>query len=211
MESLGGLVASAPDVTRLMMELSLSTKRRRRVLFPDREAERARLTSGGWTGDLAPGSGDGVWALGSDSHINSLFLHIDRRAPLAVGRSSLHARWHGGLWDGTRGATYVFPSTAPELERVDHPPGLQASRDPTPFGATFTELRNLNPSQQSDHLYPWIRELLAPPATLSDLTTGAGDLFRLIRLMLGSSFGAADSGATIGVLDWGASFEEVDP
>jgi hypothetical protein len=104
----------------------------------------------------------------------------------------------------------VFPSTRPErVVEPTEPPGplpWTVSRDPAPFGATFTELRNLNPPTSSD-LYSWIRDLLTP-----GLSTTAFSSARPAWLAL---FTAAGGGSTdadgLGVSDWGLPFEEIDP
>jgi CubicO group peptidase (beta-lactamase class C family) len=224
MESLGGLVGSAPDVTRLMMELSLSTAGSRRVLFPDRRA--AFDDSGAdlgpvWHGDLVPASRDGLWDLGNTGHRDSLFLDIDTMGlPLPVGRShELLPRWHGGLWDGTRAATYVFPSTRPErVVEPTEPPGplpWTVSRDPAPFGATFTELRNVNPPVASDHLFPWIRHLLTaealPPGRAEDRLFARNDIALWLSAFVPSPDAFSHGDRRFGVTDWGGRFDEVDP
>jgi hypothetical protein len=61
----------------------------------------------------------------------------------------------------------------------------------------------------SDHLYPWIRELLSPGASVGALDRGASDVFRVLRLFLGTSVGSSGSEVDLGVRDWGHPFEEV--
>jgi CubicO group peptidase (beta-lactamase class C family) len=208
MESLGGLVGSAADITRLAMEISLGTRVRRRVLLPDRgERSPDRWL---WQPDLVPGSQDGTWSAGRSDFLDALFLKIDRNGPgRPVGNEEVLPRWHDGLWNGTRGCMYVFPAAPPRVG-----PGGDTAYgttptivyDPAPFGATFAELRNLNPPTSSD-LYSWIRDLLTP-----GLSTTAFATARPAWLAL---FTAAGGGSTdadgLGVSDWGLPFEEIDP
>jgi hypothetical protein len=208
MESLGGLVGSAPDVTLLAMEISLGTRVRRKVLFPARgELSTDRWL---WQPDLVPGAQDGTWSAGTRGYIDALFLNIDSfGAARAIGNISVRPRWHGGLWSGTRGGMYVFPAKPPRVR----PGGTTAygsaptmEYDPPPFGATFAELRNLNPPTSSD-LYPWIRDLLTPGLSATAFATA--------RPAWLAPFTAAGGGSTdadgLGVADWGAPFEEIDP
>jgi hypothetical protein len=135
---------------------------------------------------------------------------------LPVGRRhELLPRWHGGLWDGTRAATYVFPSTRPaRVVEPTEPPGpipWTASRDPAPFGATFTELRNVNPPVHADHLFPWIRGLLTLGAPGGRSPSGT-DIASWMSAFVPT---AEDFGhprdRRIAVSDWGGRFDEVDP
>jgi hypothetical protein len=117
-----------------------------------------------------------------------------------------------GLWDGTRAATYVFPSTRPErVVEPTEPPGplpWTVSRDPAPFGATFTELRNLNPPADA-HLYPWIRDLLTPGISTTRFVD-RGPAVLDVLLLVAPADGSREADG-LGVSDWGAPFEEIDP
>jgi hypothetical protein len=218
MESLGGLVASAPDVTKLLMEMSFSSRIRRRVLFPDRGGETGAAPLSSLLGreDLVPTANDGTWAGGRAEHLDSLFLQLDTSSDAlsttGTAGQAVMPRWHGGLWNGTRAAGYIFPSSAPKVApggTTAYGTGLRIESDPPPFGATFAELRNLNPNRKADHLYPWIRDLLTPGKGLGAAVTGS-DVGVLLAFFQ-SSPDAPPGGAAIGVTDWGMPFEEVDP
>jgi hypothetical protein len=119
---------------------------------------------------------------------------------------------HGGLWNGTRGAAYVFPSAIPTIARGEGTPqgtGARIELTPPPFGATFAELRNLNPNLAGDHLYPWIRDLLTPGMGLGPSATRTAPRSWLSLFQTSASSPLA--GAAIGVTRWGAPFEEIDP
>jgi hypothetical protein len=209
MESLGGLVGSAADITRLAMEISLGTRVRRRVLFPDRGE---RTYSWGWGPDLVLGGQDGTWSPGTSGYLDALFLNIDSRGPaLVIGNAHVHPRWHGGLWSGTRGGMYVFPAAPPRVrpgEDTAYGRGLTIEYDVPPFGATFTELRNLNPPTD-DHLYPWIRDLLTPGISTTRFVD-RGPAVLDVLLLVAPADGSREADG-LGVSDWGAPFEEIDP
>ena len=124
-----------------------------------------------------------------------------------------------GLWDGTRAVTYVFPSTRPErVVEPTEPPGplpWTVSRDPAPFGATFTELRNVNPPVASDHLFPWIRHLLTaealPPGRAEDRLFARNDIALWLSAFVPSPDAFSHGDRRFGVTDWGGRFDEVDP